>query len=257
MITLAWIVLGGAILSPNQQDISTAARIAEQFLAQTTDRLIIIIVALFVIFLILGALVTLVLIRNMGGRDKTTSTVVMQLSQIISQQSKTIEQHDQLIAQRDVEYRALFVQIADRNEKADQRSLKMLEQNTETQLRHAMAVEALVNSSNALASNANTSADLLIKHDKRAETGINDILNAISELQKRFTDFEHKFDTRFPPGVEFKSEFEELRQSLNEVAKRCKEVKRETDEHPALPLYPPETEADLSPGADAQESEAA
>ena len=231
---------------PDEQDIAAAARIAEQFLSQTTDRLVIIIVALFVVFLILGALVTLYMLRNMGGRDKTTHTVVTQLSLIITQQGKSLEQQDRVIQQRDEEYRSLFVKVAEGNERSD----KLHVQSADTLKNVSLYIEQQLKD---LASNQARNVAVLSDHDKRAETGIADILTAIGRVEAKVSEVSKtvaEIKAFFPPGRG--DVLARLERQLAEAIEQLKDCgKIATDENPVV-LIPVEQEAEdadeLTPG---------
>lgn len=213
------------------------------YLAQTqaTQMLLALIFALFVVWQF---------IRSFGGRDKTLNTVVTQLSLVISQQTKTTNE-------RDEEYRQLFKEIADRNAKADQRWMTLLDSNTDTQLRHAVAVEALGKTADALSANTANNAILLVEHDKFARGGVSDIMSGLDRVDKKIDEaLKGISEIRAFYPDDRTDRLSNVEQQLAEAIELLKDCgKKATDEHPAVDIAPieqtPETGDALTPGQDA------
>lgn len=243
-------LLGGITMTPNQQDIETAVNIVEQFLAQTTDRLVIVVVALFVIFLIMGTVVTLYLLRNQGKRDNSTNTVVEQLSLIIAQQTKIIEQ-------RDLEYRAQLKEVSERNARADAlhnqaaETLKGVQLFTQESLRGLQQTQA-------------RSLDVLTEHDQWARPAVKEIMAALNNIEVKVDDARKtigEIKAFFPDGTSRLAKVERELAEAIELLKDC--GKRATDEKPVVilpditPVEPePETDIKQEPGTATNEDAA-
>jgi len=209
--------------------------VLQTYIAQNRDTqvLLLILFALFVVWQVF---------RSFGGRDKTLSTLVTQLSTVIGNQSEAADKRDQ-------EYQALFKEISERNAKADHRWQLVLEQNTAAQTLHTAAVKAMdartghllltiqTLDSNISTSTLNLTALLALENEIKAD------VNKIYDLMRRL----------FPVDEPVSEMVEQI--IVGAVKEACTE-KRATDERPVVLIPPiesmPESDIPAPPGAGEQ-----
>lgn len=222
-------------------------RIAEQ--SQATQ--IIILVLALVAF-------GIVLLRSFGGRDKSMTTVVTQLSLLISHMNDAAEKREQVNNER-------LQLIETRNKQADEDRALFAAANAEALKHHATAVannttavQALDRGMTASMAALSSIDQHLTLHDQVAKSGIADILIAIGKVEdkvdnalKSIAEIKAFYPNGESPLAKVERELAEAIEALKDCAKKA------TDEHPLVVLpveATPEDASALTPGA---ESEAA
>jgi hypothetical protein len=180
------------------------------------------------------------LLRSVFGRDKRRDDLLqfsMNMSTGFSEAVKEMK----------VEFSSILKETSQRGLKADQKFAALLEQSNILQTQNMEQVKAL---------DARTGSQVTISQQNQVL--LQTVVKALDDLKTQVASLEESLETRFPKVSEFKSEFEELKTSIDKVAEKCaEEAKKATDESPVLdPLtlakLTPESDIPLPPGGDTE-----
>lgn len=239
--------LGGEPLNPADQELIQAGRLFEQFLAQTTDRLIIIIVALFVIFMILGALVTLFLVRGQNSRGKTTDRILEMQAQGALERTQQIKDIQAQNAKTDER----FAKAIDTLSGVISGQQKLFNENATIQ----KALIARTDASITLMQQVTSTVERFTREGSDPVRALNlkfDTLSSdIHGLTNAINDLIAKSDPQLLLQMDervgrLSADFREVSQRLGEI---CQNAKRKTDEHNVtVRIEPPAVTPEVVPG---------
>lgn len=258
----------GIPMSPSGQEISQLSRMFENFITQSTERMMLVVIAGFVLFLIINAYFGIKRARELAkqqavAEERQAEIQKSMLALIAGQIAASTDRQKQIDAQAEH-----FSAVSEHNTQILEIHANILKE-----------IHTRVDDTALLAGSVSASIDNLVRdgtkpvrqlaidlsnHRDFAAMAVAEVLRDIGELKENFvtvnhllTSIEQKIDS-FPRLVEFKTDIDELKAAVEEMTKRCEEVdKRATDELALLPSpveARPEDAAALTPGA---ESEAA